>query len=170
MANLRLVCRTAMDVTDEQIKFMNERVAALDGRWDGELPELTLEKEKVYADYALLRTTPLKAFSFEDWARFLDRRWNQYADVGFTYSPTETKWAAWKEFWKGRIEAQKVAFHTDLLAYSDSATQATKQKLRVLAEKAHQAEKVLRCGVGAGRRCVSTHIHRAHAAHASIKL
>ena len=138
-----------MDVTDEQIKFMRQRIVAIDGRWEGELADLVAEKEKVYADYALLRTTNLKAFTFAEWARFLDRRWDQYAEVGFTYSPTLPIHVMWRDFWSNRVQKDKVAFHTGLLAYTAHAVQAAKQKLRVLGEKAGRAEKVW--------QCVSTH-------------
>ena len=144
-----------MDVSYEQVDFMGTRVAGIDGRWEGETADLVTEKEKVYADYALLRTTNFKALPFEDWAKFLDRRWDQYADVGFTYSPTDPVHVMWKEFWNKRIDKEKVAFHIGLLAYTENAVMATKQKLRVLAEKADRVQKVW--------QCVSTHsVHMLH--------
>ena len=124
------------------MEFMNARVAEPDERWDGNAEDLIHEREKLYADFTLLRSATIKSIKPEEnWKLFLDRRWHQYAEVGFTFSPAKAP--AWAAFWKQRTVKASLVFHVELLQYTRLSVKTAKQKLRQLAEKAEAADEVL---------------------------
>ena len=120
---------------------MRERVAEDDQRWDETQEELIIAKERIYADFNLLRTKAMGALSVANWKAFLDRRWDQFAKAGFTMTPPAP--SLWGEYWKNRGGAKVVSFHTSLIDYTLAAANTMKQKLRNLATQALEMDKVL---------------------------
>jgi hypothetical protein len=120
---------------------MRERVAEDDPRFEDTKEELIAAKERIYADFHLLRTRAMGALSIENWKAFLDRRWHQFAKEGFTMTPPAP--SLWGEYWKNRGVAKNVNFHTSLLIYTLSAANTMKQKLRNLATQALEMDTVL---------------------------
>ncbi len=134
-----------MDLTTSQLEFMNERVAEPDERWKGSPEDLIHEREKLYADFTLLRASVVKNLKEEKWKAFLDRRWHQYAELGFTFSPhAKPEWCA---FWKNRLIKAPLSFHVGLVQYTRHSVKTTKQKLRQLAEKAEKTDEVVGGGL-----------------------
>lgn len=144
MANLRLICKLAINLNAEQLKFMRDRVAEPEPRWTGCREDLIALRERVYADFTLLRSAQMVALSSELWEGFLDRRWHQFASQGFTMNPTGD--SLWVDFWKNRTKASVLSFHTALPPFCDAAVRTTKQKLRKLAIQAEKSDKVMKRG------------------------
>ena len=144
MANLRLICKLAMDTLPDELTFMTKRVGEEDERWQGTPAGLIVQREKIYADFTLLRSAQVRLLKGQDWKDFLDRRWEQYAECGFNFKPPNMQ--SWTDFWKkARTTPAKAALEkqTALPAYTRKAVQTTKQKLRALAKQAEDGDKVL---------------------------
>ena len=120
---------------------MRERVARTHDGWEGTHQELVTMRERIYADFTLLRSASVTALDIETWKAFLDRRWKQFVKAGFTMTPGAS--SPWSDFWKKRATAAVLRFHTSLPDYCVRAASTTKQKLRELAEKAHASDLVL---------------------------
>lgn len=144
LANLRLISKLAINLTADQLKFMRDRVAEPEQRYTGCRDDLIVLRERVYADFTLLRSAQMVALGFEQWKGFLDRRWHQFASHGFTMNPGGDP--LWVEFWKNRTKANVLLFHTTLPPFCDAAVRTTKQKLRILATQAEESDKVMKRG------------------------
>ena len=144
LPNLRLIAKLSINLTAEQLKFMRDRVAEPEGRWDGCREDLIALRERVYADFTLLRSAQVVALSFEQWKGFLDRRWHQFVSKKFTMNPTDD--SLWVAFWKDRTKANVLVFHTTVPIFCDAAVRTTKQKLRILATQAEKSDEVMKRG------------------------
>ena len=143
-ANLRLISNLAIKLTADQLKFMRERVAEPERRWAGCRDDLIALRERIYADFTLLRSSQMFALSIPQWKDFLDRRWHQFASQEFTMNPVGD--SLWVDFWKNRTKAHVMLFHTTLPPFCDAAVRTTKQKLRILATQAEKSDKVMKRG------------------------
>jgi hypothetical protein len=148
-ANLRLICKMAIAMTAEHLEFLRTRVADHDQRWTGTYSALVDVKQRVYTDFTFLRVKCVTDLPLEDWKVFLDRRWHQFAECGFSFVGTQAfpMDKEWKEYWTGRAESKPLAIHIALVKYTTFLASSVKQKLRVHADSATAVDKV--CVVGA---------------------
>ena len=65
--NLRLICGLAIALSATQVKFIGQRVGSIDERWSGTQAELIAQKERLYADFKLLRSAQLTCMKEEEW-------------------------------------------------------------------------------------------------------
>jgi len=98
-----------------------------------------VERERIFADFTLLRSKQMVDLTDQAWMDLQDRRWHQYCEAGFSFTPQDQLWAA---YFKCRMKKETLLFHTLIPAYTRLAVETTKQKLRELAEKATKADKV----------------------------
>jgi hypothetical protein len=130
-----------MSLTPLHLEFMRERVARTHEGWEGTHQKLITMRERIYADFGLLRAASVTCLPIKTWKAFLDRRWKQFVDLGFTMTPSAS--SPWSDYWKKRATASVLRFHTSRPVYCERAASTTKQKLRELAEKAHASDLVL---------------------------
>ena len=97
------------------------------------------ERNRIFADFTLLRSKQMVELADQAWMDLQDRRWYQFCELGLTFTPADPLWTA---YFKNRLKKDTLAFHTTLPAYTSLAVSTTKQKLRVLAVKAEKADKV----------------------------
>ena len=147
--NLRLICGLAIALSATQVRFIGQRVGSIDERWSGTQAELIAHKERLYADFKLLRSAQLTRMGEEEWKAYLDRRWEQFAKCDFTFRPKDSRLRLWPAYWaaaKATAAKNAMQVQTILPSYTARAVQTTKIKLGKLAKKAKDGDKVLRCG------------------------
>ena len=126
----------------DRVVFMRNRLGERDPSYaklrDGTAEEEITEREKIYADFTLLRSKPMIDLSDAAWMDLQDRRWRQYCHVGFSFTPD----GDWKVYMRNRLIKNCQVFQCDIPAYTKLAVETAKQKLRVFADKADKADKV----------------------------
>ena len=118
---------------------LGERDPSYQHLTEGTPEEEIAEREKIFADFTLLRSKQFTDLPEQAWMDLQDRRWHQYCEAGFSFTPPDPLWAA---YFKSRMKKDTLIFQTLLPAYTSLAVETTKQKLRELAEKATKADKV----------------------------
>jgi len=150
-----------MDMSNEKLKFLCEKVTQEDPNRNPNSPsdEAALDAyrkqaESVFCDFTLLRSAAVIHLDYEEWAEFLQRRWNQFIEAGGTFTPrgsnTGPKEKAWANFFGGttfdgsgtKYGKVWVRWQVQMQPYCKKVVEVCKQKLRILATGASAADKV----------------------------
>ena len=166
LTNLRLVCRTALDLSYEKLKFICIKVTQDDPERDHKIPmsvtqdvEYRSKAESVFCDIVLLRSNAVMPLAYKEWADFMQRKWDQFVEGGCTFSPRATtagsKERVWANFFHatnphgtkypdagGRHHKVWIRLQVQMSPYCKKVVEVCKQKLRILAQDASAADQV----------------------------